>query len=133
MIRARKANNVARSGTGLGTESWCAYASTLPSQLPDALWWQHGGPIITVQLDNESSNADYLIALRAVALSTGLIPPFYTVTGLEKAIPLGYAQPLSGRYAVRFWEKPSVPADVSTDYMFRGPDYAGRCVSCDLR
>ena len=87
---------------GYATEWYTA----LRGQLPDALWWQHGGPIISMQLDNESNNGAYLVALRAVAVAVGLAPPFYAVTGLNKGIPFGAAQPLSGRYAVQFWAKP---------------------------
>ena len=114
-----------RSNTTLFMSYATAWYAELCRVLPDALWWQHGGPIITIQLDNESSSASYLVALRAAAIAVGLVPPFFTVTGLESSIPFGYAQPLAGRYAVRFWDKPDVPFSPSGDYLFRGPDYAG--------
>ena len=112
-----------RSNTPLFMSYATAWYAALRAQLPDELWWQHGGPIITVQLDNESSNAGYLTALRAAAVKVGLVPPFFTVTGLESAIPFGDAQPLSGRYAVQFWSKPDVKFSPSGDYLFRPPDY----------
>ena len=49
-----------------------------------SLMWQAGGPIITVQVDNETGDGAYLTALRAIAVACGMVPPFFVSTGLNK-------------------------------------------------
>ena len=57
------------------------------------LLWKDGGPVIGVQLDNEyamrgppAKGADYILALKQLAVSRGLDVPLYTVTGWDNAV-----------------------------------------------
>lgn len=86
------------------------------------LMWQEGGPVLSVQLDNESGDSGYLNALRAAAVAAGIAPPFFAATGLNAG-----AQgmlPLAGMYPVEFWDGPS-NATASPDYLFTPPDFDG--------
>jgi hypothetical protein len=40
-----------------------------------------GGPILMSQVDNETSDWKFLLALRELGLKNGIDPPFYTKTG----------------------------------------------------
>lgn len=44
-------------------------------------FWQDGGPIISVQLDNETPDVDYLLALRKLAVAEGITPWIFIKTG----------------------------------------------------
>jgi hypothetical protein len=85
--------------------------------------WAEGGPVITVQLDNESGDAAYLVALKAAALAAGIAPPFFVSTGLNK-VPFGAMLPFTGMYPVAFWSGANNQT-ASPDYLFTPPDYAG--------
>jgi len=67
------------------------------------LLWKDGGPVIGIQLDNESSNADYLLALKRLARDCGIDVPFYAVTGWQGGVPDEGVLPLWGGYADGFW------------------------------
>ena len=54
--------------------------SALAQQL-DGLYHKDGGPIYAVQVDNETSDWKYLLALRALAMSFGILPAVFTKTG----------------------------------------------------
>lgn len=86
-----------------------------------ALTWQEGGPIITIQLDNETGDGAYLTALRAIAVAVGMNPPFFVSTGLNAGAE--DMLPLTGMYPVAFWDGRSNAT--SDDYLFKLPDYAG--------
>ena len=45
------------------------------------LFWKDGGPIVAVQVDNESSDWKYLLALRSLAIEKGILPAFFMKTG----------------------------------------------------
>ena len=49
--------------------------------------WKDGGPIIAVQVDNESRDWKYLLALKMLAEKIGIYPPFFTKTGWPKPNP----------------------------------------------
>lgn len=98
-----------------------AWYAAIAAQLQGAMWEQ-GGPVITCQLDNESADAPYLVALRAAAVAAGINPPFFTATGLNK-VPFGSMLPLTGMYPVAFWDGGG--NDTSSDYLFALPDFAG--------
>jgi beta-galactosidase len=85
----------------------------------DGLFYEDGGPIITVQLDNETGDAPYLMALRAAALLSGMKVPFFVATG-NNSVPFGSMLPFAGRYAVAFWDCSTDPSD---DYLFAPPDW----------
>ena len=53
-------------------------------------FWADGGPIISVQLDNETPDVDYLLALRALAVRVGITPFMFIKTGWpapDKPVP----------------------------------------------
>ena len=45
------------------------------------LYHKDGGPIILCQVDNETTDWKYLLALRSMAMGLGVLPAFYTKTG----------------------------------------------------
>lgn len=66
-----------------------------------------GGPIISVQLDNETPDVDYLLALRKLALNVGITPWLFIKTGWPSpnaAVEPGVLLPVSGGYFSEFWE-----------------------------
>jgi beta-galactosidase len=71
--------------------------------------WKEGGPVIGIQLDNEYSGpADYLLALKKIAVESGLDVPLYTRTGWTEVttpMPFGEIVPLYGAYAEGFWSR----------------------------
>jgi hypothetical protein len=67
------------------------------------LLWKDCGPVIGIQLDNECSRADYLLALKAMAQSVGVDVPYYAVTGWQGGLPDKNLIPLFGGYADGFW------------------------------
>ena len=88
------------------------YASRLYRQIftqVQGLQWKDGGPVIAAQFDNEYRGpAEYLLALKRIALSIGFDLPFYTRTGwpeLTTPMPFGEMLPLYGDYADGFWDK----------------------------
>ena len=108
------------------TSAWMALSEAwyveVAKQLRGMLW-QQGGPVITVQLENEESDGTYLVALRDAALRQGIAPPFFTTTGLN-VVPLGSMLPLSGRYAVAFWASWNAKFRESEDYLFQAAPFA---------
>jgi beta-galactosidase len=67
------------------------------------LLWKDGGPVIGVQLDNECSNPDYLLALKDLARTVGVDVPFYAITGWQGNLPHDGLIPLFGGYSDGFW------------------------------
>ena len=54
--------------------------SALAAQLQN-LYWKDGGPIVAVQVDNETGDWQYLLALRSLAIKLGVLPAFFVKTG----------------------------------------------------
>jgi len=73
------------------------------------LLWKDGGPVIGIQLDNEYGGpAEYLLALKKIAMDAGLDVPLYTRTGwpaLRTPMPPDQILPLYGAYAEGFWDR----------------------------
>ena len=76
------------------------------------LYWKDGGPIVAVQVDNESNQPDYLLSLKAMAQECGIDVPFYLMTGWSWGgkgsgvpIPKQELLPLFGGYAWGLWKK----------------------------
>jgi beta-galactosidase len=74
------------------------------------LLWKDGGPIIGIQLDNEyamrgpHAGANYILALKKLAIDAGLNVPLCTVTGWDNAIvPKGAVLPVYGGYMDAPW------------------------------
>ena len=100
------------------TSSWYA---AVAAQLK-GLFWKDGGPIVAVQLDNETSDWKYLLALRTLALNAGILPAFFLKTGWP-APAAGYPQeypmlPLFGGYADQFWANYMAPTPNPKAYVF---------------
>lgn len=69
-------------------------------------YFADGGPIISVQLDNETPNIDYLLALRALAIDVGINPFMFIKTGWptsDKPVDPSLLFPVSGGYFDEFW------------------------------
>ena len=75
--------------------------------------WKDGGSVIGIQVDNEfGGSPDYLMALKKMAIESGLDVPFYIKTGwpaMRAPMPLGELLPLFGAYADGFWERNVTP------------------------
>ena len=117
------------------------------------LFYQDGGPIIAVQLDNEYMHSsamweittgisnewinkgeggeEYILALREIALESGLIPAFFTGTAWGGAAYSPRVLPLWGGYAYRPWifyshrgEHPATEEYIYEDYHHNGAECA---------
>ncbi|MDO5446433.1 MAG: beta-galactosidase, partial [Prevotellaceae bacterium] len=81
------------------------------------LLWKDGGPIIGVQVENESRGPwQYYQTLKDLAVEVGFDVPFYTRTGWPKLNgneKFGELLPLFGDYADGFWDRQltDMPAD----------------------
>jgi len=75
----------------------------------EGLLWKDGGPVVGIQVDNESSGPwPYLAALKKAAIDAGLDVPLYTRTGwprMEGPEVFGELLPLQGGYADGFWDR----------------------------
>jgi len=90
------------------------YVSGLYAQIGDqvkGLTWANGGPIIGIQLENEYSmrgphaGAEYILALKKLALANGLNVPIYSVTGWDNAVvPKGAVVAVFGGYPDAPWD-----------------------------
>ena len=73
------------------------------------LFWSDGGPVWAVQLDNESRDLSYLLALQQLAVSAGITPAVFTKTGWpapNTPYPPNYPLlPYFGGYADNFFNK----------------------------
>lgn len=61
--------------------------------------WAEGGPIVSVQLDNETPDVEYLLALRALAVEVGIAPSLFIKTGWpspSRPVPSGELIPVYG-------------------------------------
>ncbi len=113
------------------------------------LFWKDGGPVIGIQLDNEYMHSSapwemttgisdewvnaggegegYILALREIALSCGLVPAFFTGTAWGGAAYSDRVMPLWGGYAYRPWifyshqgEHPATEEYLYEDYHHNG-------------
>ncbi len=98
--------------------NFLAVVKILYSQIADQLQgelWKDGGPVIGIQVDNEfGGSPKYLLALKDMAIDSGLDVPLYTKTGwpaMRTPVPLGQLLPLFGAYADGFWERTLIPMD----------------------
>lgn len=73
------------------------------------LLWKDGGPVVGVQVDNESSGPwPYLALLKEKIIEAGFDVPFYTRTGwpqMQGPAVFGEILPLYGDYADGFWDR----------------------------
>ena len=77
--------------------------------------WKDGGPVIGIQVDNEfGGSPNYLIALKKIAIESGIDVPLYIKTGwpaMKTPVPLGELIPLFGAYPDGFWSRSIKPMD----------------------
>jgi hypothetical protein len=77
--------------------------------------WKDGGPVIGIQVDNEfGGSPNYLLALKKLAIESGLDVPLYIKTGwpaMKTPVPLGELLPLFGAYPDGFWARSIKPMD----------------------
>ncbi len=77
--------------------------------------WKDGGPVIGIQVDNEfGGSPNYLMALKQIAIESGIDVPLYIKTGwpaLKTPVPLGELLPLFGAYPDGFWSTSLQPMD----------------------
>jgi hypothetical protein len=85
-----------------------------------------GGPVIGIQLENEYSNRgkyggeEYILALKRLAITSGLDVPFYSVTGWDNAVvPVGVVLPVFGGYPDALWGSSRESLTPGEVYMFR--------------
>lgn len=76
----------------------------------DGLFYDQGGNIIAIQIENECvDDADYIAALKKMALEIGFRAPLYTATGWNRPdgarLPLGEVLPVFGGYVEYPWEE----------------------------
>ncbi|HEX6773220.1 MAG TPA: beta-galactosidase, partial [Acidobacteriaceae bacterium] len=100
--------------TRRNTPAFMAQVALYYSQIADqlrGLLWKDGGPIIGVQIENEyaargpSEGADYLLALKRLAIAKGMDVPLYSLTGWDNAVlPPGEFLPVYGGYPDAPWD-----------------------------
>ena len=102
-----------------------AFYDQIGSQLKGLLW-KDGGPVIGFQLENEYSargpheGEEYIIALKTLAMRSGLDVPLYTVTGWDNAVvPRGEVLPVFGGYPDAPWDSSVTALPPNEVYMFR--------------
>lgn len=69
-------------------------------------YWADGGPIISVQVDNETPDVDYVLALRDLAQNVGINPFLFIKTGWptpSRPVDPAVLFPVSGGYFDEFW------------------------------
>ena len=98
--------------------NFLAAVKILYGQIADQLkgeLWKDGGPVIGIQVDNEfRGSPKYLLALKQIAIESGIDVPLYIKTGwpaMTTPVPLGELLPLFGAYADGFWERDLRPMD----------------------
>jgi beta-galactosidase len=105
------------------------YVDTLYAQIGSqlkGLIWSEGGPVIGVQLENEyamrgpKEDGEYILALKKLAIRSGLDVPYYTVTGWDNAVvPRGQVIPVFGGYPAAPWDASRMKLPPSEVYLFR--------------
>jgi len=111
------------------------YVSRLYSQIGRQVkgqFWQDGGPILGVQLENEyggsgpGAGAEHLAELKRLAIAGGITPPLFSITGWpENTFPAQEFFPVFGGYPDDFWSDGLVDNPPSPVYMFAKYRYAG--------
>ena len=96
------------------------------SQQAKGLLWKDGGPIIGLQLENEyadrskNGGEEYILALKKLAIESGLDVPYYSVTGWDNAVvPKGEVLPVFGGYPDAPWDSTLQALPASEVYLFR--------------
>jgi beta-galactosidase len=90
------------------------------------LLWKDDGPVIGIQLENEYAaqgplqGEEHILALKKLAIRSGLDVPLYTVTGWDNAVvPKGEVLPVFGGYPDAPWDASVTALPPNEVYMFR--------------
>jgi beta-galactosidase len=90
------------------------------------LQWQAGGPVIGVQLENEygetgeGAGAAHIAELKRLAISAGIDPPLFSVTGWPNLdFPAREFIPVFGGYPDDFWTERLTDAPPNPGYLFK--------------
>ncbi len=101
------------------------YYAQIATQL-HGLLWKDGGPVIGIQLENEyatqgpDAGANYIMALKRLAIENGIDVPLYSLTGWDNAVvPHGEFLPVYGGYPDAPWDASTTSLGPSETYMFR--------------
>jgi hypothetical protein len=122
-----------------GIPDWALHTSPGTAVIPfwrrlaaelHGMFFADGGPIVGVQLDNESSDWKYLLQLHATALNASFNPATFTRTGwpaMPKDAPADLPLlPFYGFYPDNFWSNDMAPVPNSHAYEFGlGPGDGG--------
>ena len=112
-VQARKNWKLRSTDTNFLAATKILY-SEIAKQLQGELW-KDGGPVIGIQVDNEfGGSANYLLALKKIAIAAGIDVPLYIKTGwpaTKTPMPLGELLPLFGAYPDGFWSRSIEPMD----------------------
>ena len=87
------------------------------------LFWQDGGPIIGVQLENEyhppGDGEAHLRRLRELAREAGIDAPFFSATGWDRAVvPAADFLPVFGGYTDQFWSDSRTELPPNQNFFF---------------
>jgi beta-galactosidase len=106
-----------------------SYVAKLYGQIGEqlrGLLWKDGGPVIGIQLENEYAGRgpkrgdEYILALKKLAIDSGLDVPLTTVTGWDNAVvPKGQVVPVFGGYPDAPWDGARDKLPPSEVYLFR--------------
>lgn len=101
------------------------YYAQIAQQLKGLLW-KDGGPVIGIQLENEYAGRgpgkgdEYILALKKLAIKSGMDVPLYTVTGWDNAVvPRGQVIPVFGGYPDAPWDASTATLPPGEVYKFR--------------
>lgn len=103
----------------------------------DGVFYDQGGNIIAIQIENECvDNADYIAALKELALEIGFRAPIYTATGWNRQdgarLPLEEVVPVFGGYVEYPWEPHTDRLPPSMHFFFQPMRNEG-AVGADLK
>ena len=95
------------------------------AQQVKGLFWKDGGPIVGVQIENEygargaGKGTEHMLTLLGLARDVGLLAPFYTATGWDRAeVPSREILPIFGGYADAFWSRKLDELPPNANYFF---------------
>jgi beta-galactosidase GanA len=112
---------------------WLNYAA-IAQQLA-GLWWDDGGPVFAVQVENELyDQPGHLATLRALAEKAGISAPLWTATAWGAARLPPEVLPVYGGYPEAFWEDASDGwARTMRRHYFPTPIRDDHAIGADLR
>jgi len=115
--------------TRVNNPAYLAHVSAWYGQIAQqlqGLLWKDGGPVIGIQLENEYSlrgpgaGEEHILALKKLALQSGLDVPLYLVTGWDNAaVPPRAVIPVYGGYPDAPWDASLTMLPPAEVYTFR--------------